>query len=81
MPVGERPAWVDDEAGLTAMAALPALIIWGDADVAFGDGELRRWEQTLTDHQTVIVNGAGHFVASDAPERVASEIRNWHAEA
>ncbi|OAT66326.1 alpha/beta hydrolase [Mycobacteroides immunogenum] len=66
------------EAGLTGIAALPALIIWGDADFAFGDKELRRWERTFTDHKTVIVEGAGHFVPSDAPEQFAAAIRGWH---
>lgn len=66
------------EARLTGIAALPALIIWGDADFAFGDKELRRWERTFTDHKTVIVEGAGHFVPSDAPEQFAAAIRGWH---
>jgi haloalkane dehalogenase len=69
----------DVEAGLPDLAALPTLIIWGDADFAFGDNELRRLEQTFTDHQTVIVKGAGHYVPSDAPELFAAAIRQWHA--
>ncbi|TSD98066.1 alpha/beta fold hydrolase [Skermania sp. ID1734] len=70
----------DVEAGLTGIAALPTLIIWGDSDFAFGSSELRRWEQTFADHQTVIVKGAGHFVPSDAPEQFAAAIRNWNAQ-
>lgn len=66
------------EAGLADLAALPALIIWGDADIAFGDKELRRWEATFPDHQTVVIEGAGHFVQSDAPDQFASAIRDWH---
>ncbi|SEH48241.1 haloalkane dehalogenase [Mycolicibacterium rutilum] len=65
------------EAGLGNLATLPTLIIWGDADIAFGDRELRRWEQTLADHRTVIVEGAGHFVQSDAPTKFAAAIRAW----
>lgn len=72
-----RAFLADIEAGLTDIAALPTLIIWGDADFAFGNNELRRWEQTFTDHQTVIVKGAGHFVPSDAPEQFATAIRRW----
>lgn len=68
-------------AGLADIAALPALIIWGDADFAFGNDELRRWEQILTAHQTVIIKGAGHFVPSDAPEQFAVAIRRWHSPA
>jgi haloalkane dehalogenase len=73
-----RAFLADIEAGLTDIAALPTLIIWGNSDFAFGDNELRRWEHTFTDHQTVIVKGAGHFVPSDAPEQFAAAIRHWH---
>ncbi len=73
-----RTFLADIAGGLSDIAALPTLIIWGDADFAFGNNELRQWEQTFTDHQTVIVKGAGHFVPSDAPEQFAAAIRNWH---
>ncbi|MGH3726293.1 MAG: alpha/beta fold hydrolase [Mycobacterium sp.] len=73
-----RAFLADIEAGLRDLAALPTLILWGDGDFAFGDAELRRWQQIFTDHKTVIVKGAGHFVPSDAPEQFASAIRNWH---
>jgi haloalkane dehalogenase len=73
-----RAFLADIEAGLTDIATLPTLIIWGDGDFAFGDKELRRWEETFTDHETVIVKGAGHYVPSDAPEQFAAAIRRWH---
>jgi haloalkane dehalogenase len=73
-----RAFLADVAAGLTDIAALPTLIIWGDADFAFGNNELQRWEQTFTDHQTVIIKGAGHFVPSDAPEQFAEAIRDWY---
>jgi haloalkane dehalogenase len=65
------------EAGLTDLASLPTLIVWGDADFAFRAKERRRWEQTFPDHHTVILEGAGHFVQSDAPEEFAAAIRDW----
>jgi haloalkane dehalogenase len=65
------------ETGLADLASLPTLIVWGDADVAFGARERRRWEQVLADNHTVIVDGAGHFVQSDAPEEFAAAIRDW----
>lgn len=68
------------EAGLSDLASMPTLIIWGDADFAFGTKELRRWEQIFTHHQTVIIDGAGHFVASDAPDRFATAVRDWHTQ-
>lgn len=76
-----RAFLADIEAELEDIAALPTLIIWGDGDFAFGDKELRRWQQTFTDHETVIVSGAGHFVPSDAPEQFAAAIRRWHIRA
>jgi len=65
------------EAGLPELASLPALIVWGDADFAFRTKERQRWEQAFADHHTVIVEGAGHFVQSDAPGEFAAAIRNW----
>nr|WP_042193475.1 alpha/beta fold hydrolase [Kibdelosporangium sp. MJ126-NF4] len=65
------------EAGLPDLASLPTLIVWGDADIAFRAKERERWERTFADHHTVIVEGAGHFVQSDAPEQFASAIRDW----
>jgi haloalkane dehalogenase len=65
------------EAGLGDLASLPTLIVWGDADLAFRAKERQRWEQVFADHHTVIVDGAGHFVQSDAPEEFAAAIRDW----
>jgi haloalkane dehalogenase len=65
------------EAGFGTLASLPTLIVWGDADIAFRARERQRWEQVFTDHHTVIVEGAGHFVQSDAPEEFAAAIRDW----
>ena len=65
------------EARLPDLASLPTLIVWGDADFAFRAKERQRWEQTFADHHTVIIEGAGHFVPSDAPEEFAAAIRDW----
>jgi haloalkane dehalogenase len=72
-----RDFLADVEAGLADIASLPTLIVWGDADFAFRAKERRRWEQTFADHHTVIIEGAGHFVQSDAPEEFAAAIRDW----
>ena len=76
-----RAFLADIEAGLEDIAAVPTLIIWGDGDFAFGDKDLRRWQETFTDHETVIGSGAGHFVPSDAPEQFAAAILRWHTRA
>lgn len=67
------------EAGLPGLASLPTLIVWGDADFAFRAKQRQRWEQVFADHHTVIVEGAGHFVQSDAPEEFAAAIRDWRS--
>ncbi len=64
-------------ARLGELADLPALIIWGDADIAFRDTELHRWEALLSDHETVVVFGAGHYVQSDAPAVFAHVLEDW----
>lgn len=66
------------EAGLAELCSLPALIVWGDSDLAFRAKERERWEQLFPDHRTVVVEGAGHFVQSDAPEQFSAAIRAWH---
>jgi haloalkane dehalogenase len=68
----------DVEAGLPDLASLPTLIVWGDADFPFRAKERQRWEQIFADHHTVIVEGTGHFVQSDAPDQFAAAIRDWH---
>ncbi len=73
-----RAFLADIETGLANIEALPTLIIWGDGDFALGEKELRRWQQTFTDHDTVVIEGAGHFVPSDAPEQFAAAIRRWY---
>jgi haloalkane dehalogenase len=74
-----RAFLADVEAGLPSLASLPTLIVWGNADIAFGDKERQRWEQIFTEHHSVIVEGAGHFVQSDAPDRFAATIRDWRS--
>lgn len=64
-------------AGLPALADRPALIVWGDADIAFRDRELRRWEATFPDHRTTVVPGAGHYIQSDAAGDYVAAIRGW----
>jgi haloalkane dehalogenase len=66
------------EAGLPAVAHLPALIVWADRDIAFRRTERERWESLLSNHSTVILHGAGHYLQSDAPDEFAAAIGDWH---
>lgn len=65
------------ERGLGGLRELPALLVWADADIAFRNKELKRWESMLAHHTTVVLAGAGHYVQSDAPSEFADAIRNW----
>ena len=64
----------------TALGALtnkPALIVWGDADVAFRGKERERFEAALPHHRTIVLRGAGHYVWEDAPDEIAAALRDW----
>ncbi|MET9489501.1 alpha/beta fold hydrolase [Nocardia sp. NPDC006630] len=75
--LGSRAFFAEVEAGLTDIAHLPTLIVWGDADFAFRPQERERLEATFPDHKTVIVEGSGIYVESDAPEEFVAAIRGW----
>ncbi|GLZ31981.1 haloalkane dehalogenase 2 [Lentzea sp. NBRC 105346] len=74
---GSRDFLSGVEDNLPLLAGLPALIVWADGDVAFGDNDRKRLEAKFPDHTTVIVKGAGHFVQSDAADEVSQAIRGW----
>lgn len=77
--LASRDFFAEIEAGLPDIAQLPTLIVWGDADIAFRRQERERLEATFDDHETVIVEGAGTYVESDAPEEFVAALRGWWA--
>ncbi len=74
-----RDFFAEVEAGLADLAHLPTLIVWGDAQIGFRPQERKRLEAAFPEHKTVIVEGAGDFVVSEAPEEVVAAIRDWAA--
>lgn len=48
----------------------PAVIFWGDKDIAFRSKELERWKSELSDYQLHQFSDCGHFLAEEAPERI-----------
>jgi haloalkane dehalogenase len=76
-----REFLADCEASLGALANKPALIVWGDADIAFRATERLRFEALLPNHRTVILPGAGHYIWEDAPDAIARAVRDWWPEA
>jgi haloalkane dehalogenase len=67
----------DVQTGLAALAAKPALILWGDRDDAFREQERQRFETVFPNHRTVILRGAGHYIQEDAPAEIAEAIAQW----
>lgn len=59
---------------LPVLTNRPALILWGDKDIAFRKKERERFEELFSHHQTKILKGAGHFIWEDSPEEIAEAI-------
>jgi haloalkane dehalogenase len=55
--------------GRVAALGLPALILWGREDPFAGVAMAERFNAELPDSELVTVEGAGHFVWDDQPER------------
>jgi haloalkane dehalogenase len=77
--IASRAFFGEVEAGLAALAHLPTLIVWGNAQIGFRAQERERLEAAFPEHETVIVEGAGLYVESDAPEEFVAAIRDWAA--
>jgi haloalkane dehalogenase len=65
------------EQGLGRVADKPALIVWGDKDPGFKERHRLRWERTFSNHRTVVLRGASHYIQEDAPEEIVTAIKDW----
>lgn len=65
------------ESGLGALRDRPALILWPTKDFAFGEAQRKRWEEIFPNHRTVLLEGAGHYIQEDAPDKIVAAIRDW----
>jgi haloalkane dehalogenase len=61
-------------AGRLAALGVPALILWGENDPFAPIAGAHRFRKELPGAELVVVEGAGHFVYADAPERCAREV-------
>jgi len=67
--------------GKLAALGVPTLILWGETDpFAFLSGA-HRFHREIPGSKLVIVEGAGHFVFEDEPERAAREVTDFLATA
>ncbi len=78
--VGARDFLLDVSSGLTALRDTPALIVWGDRDVAFRKHDMTKFQGLFRRQRTVVLRGAGHFIQEDAPDEIAAAIRSWWLE-
>jgi haloalkane dehalogenase len=60
--------------GRLGALGVPALILWGEDDPFARMSSARRFERELPDTEMVVVEGAGHFVFEDAPDRCAEAV-------
>jgi haloalkane dehalogenase len=58
---------------------VPVLLLWGAGDAYARVATARRFERELSDTELVVVDGAGHFVFEDAPERSAEAVTGFLA--
>jgi haloalkane dehalogenase len=73
--IGES-AWLREvERGLESVDDRHALILWPTRDQAFRAGERKRWEEVFSDHRTVLLEGAGHYIGEDAADEIVAALR------
>ncbi len=75
--LGSSSFLAEVEAGLPRVADRPALIVWGDRDIAFLARERERFEGIFPEHRTVILEGAGHYIQEDSPDEIAAAVERW----
>ena len=60
--------------GKLGALGVPTLLLWGENDEFAPIGSAYRFKKEIPDAELVVVEGAGHFVYADEPDRCAREI-------
>jgi haloalkane dehalogenase len=60
--------------GRLAALEVPTLLLWGENDPFAPVAGAHRFQREIPHAELVVLEGTGHFVQEDAPERVAAEI-------
>jgi haloalkane dehalogenase len=63
--------------GKLAELGVPTLLLWGETDPFAFVSSARRFQRDIPGSELVQVEGAGHFVIEDEPERCAQEITRF----
>jgi haloalkane dehalogenase len=53
---------------------VPTLMLWGSDDFAAPVAGAHRFAQEIPGSEVVVLDGTGHFVVEDAPDRYAEEL-------
>lgn len=70
--------WLADRwAKRDAISDVPALLLWGLRDPAFGEAGLHRWLEVFTDARAVGYDDAGHYVQEEAGPKMVAEVRTF----
>jgi len=59
---------------IAALNGKPMLIVWGMKDIAFREKELKRWETTFPNAQSIRLSSVGHYVQEEAPDELAAAV-------
>ncbi|NEU70225.1 DASH family cryptochrome [Spirosoma agri] len=86
-PASRLPTWVfpkqiraskayltEVEAGLARLRDKPALVVWGEADGAFGQSERLRLLGYFPNHRVQLLPNAKHFIQENAPDEICAAI-------
>ena len=60
--------------GRLAALGVPALMLWGSDDPFAPVAGAHRFEREIPGSEVVVLEGTGHFVVADAPDRYAEEL-------
>jgi haloalkane dehalogenase len=63
--------------GCLARLAVPTLVLWGADDAFAPVGGAHRFAREIPGAELVVLEGVGHFLQEDAPDRVAAEIARF----
>ena len=63
--------------GRLATLGVPTLVLWGENDPFAPVAGARRLHDEIPDSELVVIDGAGHFVVEDDPERYGAELERF----
>jgi haloalkane dehalogenase len=63
--------------GKLAALGVPTLILWGENDPFAPVGGAYRFAKQIPGAELVVLEGVGHFLVDDEPERVAAELERF----